>query len=263
MRNIEEVKGQTTEVNVSEVDSVTMGSDDNVQTRSGVFRRIIGGDPDDTMRLEVLKLHSWNPFSALSTAWSYTVPVLIFLMLLVGSIRYSGHRVDNVEKLQRNETNALRNELESQQYMIDELHQIVRKQARSQRPIAAASPSATDEFVTNAVLVGEADAVPKSAPALQRPARAPLPASLEPGQVLLIVASTPIKEEALDLARTLELDSHASEVVLGLTGIYGVALGRFEFEQAESMKTSMVESAPEKPAPYLMPDALIDSYVYP
>ncbi len=261
MRNIEEVKGQTTEVNVSEVDSVTMGSDDNVQTRSGVFRRIIAADPDDTMRLEVLKLHSWNPFAALSTARSYTVAVLIFLMLLVGSIRYSGHRVDNVEKLQREETLALQNELESKQHVIDQLQQTIRQQARSQRAIAEAPALAIEESAT--VAVGEADAVPKSAPALQRPARAPLPASLEPGQVLLIVASTPSEEEALDLALALELDGHASEVVRGLTGYYGVALGRFEFEQAESMKTLMVESGVAKSTPYLMPDALIDSYVYP
>lgn len=263
MKNIEEVKRQTNEDYVSVDDAVMLWSDDSVTRCSDDD---VAADPDDTMTLEVLKLHSWNPFSALSTAGSYTVPILIFLMLLVGSIRYFGYSVDSVdsvEKLQRKESNALRNELKSQQYMLDELRQIVRQQARSQRSIAAASPLATDEFVTNAVPVGENDAVPKSAQALQRPARAPLPASLEPGQVLLIVASTPIKEEALDLAQTLEFDSHASEVVLGLTGFYGVALGRFEFEQAESIKMSMVESAPEKSAPYLMPDALIDSFIYP
>ena len=58
--------------------------------------------------------------------------------------------------------------------------------------------------------------------ALFRPPRAQLPASLELGQVLLIVASTLSEEEALDLALALELDGHASEVVRGMTGYYGV-----------------------------------------
>ena len=245
---------------MSEVDSVTMGSDDDSQTRPSVFRDVVRVLCDLTSRLEIVERHSAN---VRSKTWSYTVPALIFLMVFAGSFLYTGHRVDSVEKLQREETNALRNELESRQYMIDELHQIVRQQARSQRAIAAAVPLARDEVATAAIPAGKADTMPNSAPFRQRPPRAPLPASLEPGEVLLIVASTPIQEEALDLAQTLELDGHASEVVLGLIGYYGVALGRFEFEQAESMKTSMVESAPENPAPYLMPGRMIDSYVYP
>ena len=241
-----------------------MESNDDSQTRPSVFRRVMARDLYElTRRVEGLERHSVTAPAVRSKTWSYTVPVLIFLMFFAGSILYIGYRVDSVEKLQREETNALRNELESKQYMIDELHQIVRHQARSQRAFAAAVPLARDEVTTAAVPVGEADTMPNSAPFKQRPSRASLPASLEPGEVLLIVASTPIKEEALDLAQTLELDGHASEVVLGLIGYYGVALGRFEFEQAESMKTSMVESAPENPAPYLMPERSIDSYVYP
>jgi len=264
MRDIEEVQRQTTEVSESEVDSGTMGSNDDSQTRPSVFRRVMARDLYDlTRRLKVLEQHSGDAGSVHSKTWSNTVPVLIFLMLFAGSILYIVHRVDSGEELQREETNALRNELESKQYMIDELHQIVRQQARSQRAIAAAAPLARDRVATAAVPVREADTLPNSAPVRQRPLRASLPASLEPGEVLLIVASTPIKEEALDLAQALERDGHASEVVLGLIGYYGVALGRFEFEQAERMKTSMVESAPENPAPYLMPERLIDSYVYP
>ena len=249
---------------MSEVDSVTIGSDDDSQTRPSVFRRVMARDLYDlTTRLELLEWHSVNAPSVPPKIWLYTVPVLIFLMLFAGSVFYIGHSVDSVEELQREETNALRYELESRQYMIDELQQIVRQQARSQRAIAAVVPLRRDEIATAAVPVGEADTMPNNAPFGRRPPRASLPASLEPGEVLLIVASTPIKEEALDLAQTLELDGYASEVVLGLIGYYGVALGRFEFEQAESMKTSMVESAPENPAPYLMPERLIDSYVYP
>lgn len=243
MRNIEEVERQTIEINVSEVDSDTLESDDNVQSYSDIFRRILTENQYDlTKRVEVLERHSGNPFSALSTAWSYTVPVLIFLILLVGAMRYFGHRVDYVEKLHHEETLALRNELESKQHVIDMLPQAIRPQDRAQHAIAAA---------------------PKSAPESQRPPRAQLPASLELGQVLLIVASTVSKEEALDLALALELDGHASEVVRGMTGYYGVAIGRFDFNLAKSTKSYLVENGIVNSMPYFMTDALIDSYIYP
>ena len=109
---------------MSEVDSVTIGSDDDSQTRPSVFRRVMARDLYDlTTRLELLERHSVNAPSVPPKMWSYTVPVLIFLMLFAGSIFYIGHSVDSVEELQREETNALRYELESRQYMIDELQQ--------------------------------------------------------------------------------------------------------------------------------------------
>jgi hypothetical protein len=262
MRNIEDVERQTIEFNVSEVDCDTLGSDDNVQSDSDIFRRILTESQYDlTRRVEVLERHSGNPFSVLSTAWSYTVPVLIFLMLLVGGMRYFGYRVDNTEKLQREEILALRNEFESKQLVIDRLPQTIRQQARSQRATAAVPTLAIEESVT--VGMGEALAVPKSALASQRPPRAQLPASLELGQVLLIVASTLSKEEALDLALLLELDGHASEVVRGMTGYYGVALGRFDFDVAKSTRSFLVETGVVTSMPYFMTDGLIDSYVYP
>lgn len=252
MRKFEEVNQQTAEAGVPEVENDTIATDE-----------IIAMELGDTMRLEVLKLPGRNPFTKPSKAWLYTALSLIFLMLIVGGIRYFGYRVDNVIDLQREETVALRNELESKQSMIDELNEVVRQQARAQQAITAAAPAAGDESAIASIPVAKSDTVSISAQPTDLEPRAPLPASLEPGEVLLIVASTPFRQEALDLALTLEHDSHASEVVLGLTGYYGVALGRFEFEQAEQLRISMVESAPDNPAPYLMPDALIDSYVYP
>lgn len=243
MRNIEKVERQTIDINESEVDSDALESDDNVRSYSDIFRRILTENQYDlTRRVEVLERHSGNPFSALSTAWSYTVPVLIFLILLVGAMRYFGHRVDYIEKLHHEEILALRNEFESKQHAIDTLPQAIRQQARAPRAIAVA---------------------PNSAPAGERPPRAQLPASLELGQVLLIVASTVSKEEALDLALALELDGHASEVVLGMTGYYGVGIGRFDFDLAERTKSYLVENGIVNSMPYFMTDALIDSYIYP
>lgn len=240
------------------LDNDATESDDSGQTGSGVFRRLMARDLYElTRRVDGLERHTGNPFSTLSTSWPYIALALIFLVLFAGSMLYFGQRIDNIEKLQRRETLAQRSELESKQRMIDELQQAIRQQADTLRAISASPPSATEETATAAEAVALADA------ASQRPARAPLPASLEPGEVLLIVASTLTMEEALEQALALELDGHASEVIRGMTGYYGVALGRFDFEQAKSKKSFLVESGVVNSTPYLMTDETIDSYVYP
>ena len=48
-----------------------------------------------------------------------------------------------------------------------------------------------------------------------------------------------------------------------MTGKYGVAVGRFELQQAKSMKTLLLDSGVAKSMPYLMIDTMIDFYVYP
>lgn len=228
--------------------SVKTNSDDiDVgNTRSGVFRRIMARDLYDmTRRLDALEEHAQNPFSTFLTSWPHVVLVLLLLVILFGNILYFGSRIDGIEALQREETLAHYAELESKQRMIDELQQTIRKQADMLRAIDAE----------------DGDAVPKSA----RPvtSRESLPAALMAGEVLLIVASTLTREDAIDQAVALEPDGYASEVILGKTGYYGVALGRFEFEQAKSMKSFMVEAGIVDTTPYLITDESIDSYVYP
>lgn len=225
----------------TESDEIDVGN-----TRSGVFRRIMARDLYDmTRRLNDLEEHAQNPFSTFLTAWPHIALVLLLLVMLFGNILYFGHRIDGVKTQQREDSLDLYAELESKQRVIDELRQTIRQQADSLRATA----------------VKDTDAAPKRAPSLKQ--REPLPAFLRPGEVLLIVASTLTEEDAIGQALALEPDGYASEVILGKTGYYGVALGRFDFKQAKSMKSFMVESGVAKTTPYLITDESIDSYVYP
>ena len=249
---------------MSEVDSVTTESSDDSQTRPSVFRRVMARDIYDLRkRLEQLEQDDDPVPEPPEKIWSYAIPALVLLPLVFAAFLYVGYRIDSVDELLTEQTDGLRDELELRRYMIDELQQIVRQQAIEQREIVASETAISADITVATDEVAATDAASNAEPADQGELREALPASLEPGQVLLIVASTAIKEEAVELAQALERDGHESEVVLGLIGYYGVALGRFDFTQADSIRTSMIESAPEDPAPYLMPERMIDSFVYP
>ncbi len=242
--------------------SVKAEPDDDGLSRSGVFRRVMARDVYDmNRRVTELEEYARNPFSTFLTSWPHIVLVLFFLLLLVANIMYFGYRIDGVETLQREETLAQYAELESKQRMIDELRETMRQQASAQRAMTASSASASEKSGTAAIAAEDSPAAPEGASSSK--ARAPLPASLKPGEVLLIVASTLTKEEAIEQALALEPDGFASEVILGKTGYYGVALGRFDFEEAKSMKSFLVDSGAVNTTPYLIIDESIDSYVYP
>ena len=244
------------------LESVKPDSDDSGLSRSGVFRRVMARDLYDvTKRLTQLEEYAKNPFSTFLTSWPHIVVVLFFLLLLIGNIMYFGYRIDEVETLHQEETLAQYAELESKQRMIDELRETIRQQADSMRAMVAASTLPAEESGTEATAVDDTDAAPKSPSSSN--SRAPLPALLQPGEVLVIVASTLIREDAIEQAQALEPDGFASEVILGKTGYYGVALGRFDFEQAKSMKSFLVDSGVVTTTPYLITDESIDSYVYP
>lgn len=235
--------------------------DDSVLSRSGVFRRVMARDLFDvTKRITELEEYARNPFSTFLTSWPHIALVLFFLLLLIANMMYFGYRIDEVETLHREETLAQNAELESRQRIIDELRETMRQQADTMRAMIASS-SRTDESATSGIAANGADEVPKNTSSGKQ--RAPLPTSLEPGEVLLIVASTLIKEDAIDQALAFEPDGFASEVILGKTGYYGVALGRFDFEEAKNMKSFLVDSGVVNTTPYLITDESIDSYVYP
>lgn len=239
--------------------SVKTEPEDDGLSRSGVFRRVMARDVYDmNRRVTELEEYARNPFSTFLTSWPHIVLVLFFLLLLVANIMYFGYRIDGVETLQRESTLAQYAELESKQRMIDELRETMRQQASSLR---ASSASATEKSGTAAIAAEDSGAAPEGASSSK--ARAPLPALLKPGEVLLIVASTLTKEEAIEQALALEPDGFASEVILGKTGYYGVALGRFDFEEAKSMKSFLVDSGAANTTPYLIIDESIESYVYP
>jgi hypothetical protein len=246
---------------VAVLKSVKTEPDDSGLSRSGVFRRVMARDLFDvTKRLTELEEYARNPFSTFLTSWPHIVLVLFFLLLLIANIMYFGYRIDEVETLHREETLAQSAELESKQLVIDELRATIRQQADSMRAMIASSALSVEESGTAAIAADDAEAAPTSVSSKHR---APLPASLKPGEVLVIVASTLNKEDAIEQALALEPDGFASEVILGKTGYYGVALGRFDFEEAKNMKTFLVDSGAVKTTPYLITDESIDSYVYP
>lgn len=241
------------------LESVKTNTDESEssQSRSGVFRRIMARDLYDvTKRVEELEAQARNPFSTFLTAWPHIALVLLLLIILIANILYFGHRIDNIEALQSEQADAQVAQLESKQRMIDELRQTLRVQATTLRTMAASAALAAEKPETVAIAEESPDASPPKP-------RAPMPASLGPGEVLLIIASTLAKEDAIDQARALEPDGYASEVILGKTGYYGVALGRFDFEEAKSMKSFMVESGVANSVPYLIMDESVESYIYP
>lgn len=242
-------------------ESVTTELEDTGNSRSGVFRRIMARDVYDvTKRVADLEESAKDPISAFLTSWPQVVLLVVMLILLLGSFLYYGQRIDSIERLHSEESASWFSELESKQRMIDELRETLRQQASSLRTMSASSALISKEPEA-AETAKEGNAAPKSASS-SKP-REPLPASLEPGEVLLIVASTLSKEEAIDRALAFEPDGFASEVILGKTGYYGVALGRFDVQQAKSMKSFLIDSGIVDTTPYLIGDESIDSWVYP
>ena len=249
---------------MSAVEDITRDSEDTGNSRSGVFRRIMARDLYDvTKRVQELEETTRNPISQFLASWPQIVLVIIFFLLLVGNITYFSHRINNVEAVHREEEIARSAELESKQQMIDELRETIREQANTLRSLAA-SPALpalpTDQSGPAATSTEETVVAPQRA---SSEVRTPLPAVLQPGEVLVIVASTLVREEAIERASVLEADGFASEVILGKTGYYGVALGRFDLQQAKSMKSFLIDSGVYKTTPYLINEESIDSFVYP
>lgn len=246
---------------MSAVEDITRDSEDTGNSRSGVFRRIMARDLYDvTKRVEELEESTRSPVSMFLASWPQIALVIIFFLLLVGIITFFSYRINEVEVLHREGAIAQSAELESKQQMIEELRETIREQADTLRALAATPPLPADQTGTIATSTEEIGVVPQKAPS---EVRTPLPEQLQPGEVLVIVASTLAREEAVERASALEADGFASEVILGKTGYYGVALGRFDLQQAKSMKSFLIDSGVYKTTPYLINQDSIDSFVYP
>lgn len=246
---------------MSVLKSVPTELEDTGNSRSGVFRRIMARDLYDvTKRVTDLEESAEDPVSSFLTSWPQVVLLVVMLLLLLGSFLYYGQRIERIEKLHSAESASWFSELESKQRMIDELRETLRQQAGSLRAMTVPSGSIAKQPEAGET-ASENDTAPRSASS-SKP-REPLPAFLEPGEVLLIVASTLSKEEAIDRALAFEPDGFASEVILGKTGYYGVALGRFDVQQAKSMKSFLIDSGIVSTTPYLISNESIDSWVYP
>lgn len=247
------------------LESVTTETNDNGESghsRSGVFRRIMARDLYEVKkRVDELQEINQDPVSRFLTSWWHILLMVILVMLIIGSMLYFGNRLERNEAAWRQETVALRVDLDLQKIMIEELRQTVRAQSSSIRAMTAASTPAT--VVPEPATITAEDNNAATASATSSNTRTPLPAFLLPGEVLLIIASTLTEEDAIDRALALEHDGHDTEVILGESGYYGVALGRFEFQRAKYMKSFLVESGVVNTTPYLITDESIDSYVYP
>ena len=233
----------------------------NSTGRSGVFRRIMARDLYDvTKRVEDLEQRVQGPVSRFLTSWVHVVLLLILAIFFVSRMVILDQRLDAIESQRQPDSPALQSEIDAQKSQIEELRQTVRAQSNSLRAMNASLASATAPSGPAATSAEGADSTPTRAPSAKQ--REPMPAFLRPGEVLLIIASTLTEEEAIDQARALEGDGHASEVILGLSGYYGVALGRFDFDKASSFKELIIASGAAD-EPYMINDETIDSYVYP
>ena len=245
---------------MSAVEDITQGTEDTGNSRSGVFRRIMARDLYDvTKRVAELEENTRSPFSMFLAAWPHIVLVSVFLLLLIGNITYFSYRVNEVEALHREKTLAQDAALESKQQMIDELRETIREQANSLRTLAASPPLPAEQSEAAVTATDDADVAPSELSS----SRGPMPVLPETGVVLVIVASTLDKDDAIEQALALEADGFSSEVILGKTGYFGVALGRFDLQQAKSMKSFLIDSGVYKSRPYLISEESIDSYVYP
>ena len=237
-------------------DTQSPDNDDSIQTRSGVFRRIMARDLYElSKRVDTLEGRAPGGSGSLAPIWPHLALASVFFLMFAGAIVYFGYLNDRLAAQHRQDTATLRAEIDARDRSIGELRETVLEQSRAVRALSA-------QRTAQLALLGSSSS--PAQPANPEPfVREPLPHQLASGQVVLIIASSPDEEEAIAMAKALETDGHASEVVRGSSGYFGVALGRFEFEKARDMKTFVVESGLSDTTPYLMNDEQIAAYVYP
>ncbi len=80
---------------------------------------------------------------------------------------------------------------------------------------------------------------------------------------LAIVKSTLSKNEAIIFSKQLREKGYLSEVILSLSGYYGVAIGRFDYENGNDEIKEALESGAIGNDPYLMQIERVGEYVFP
>lgn len=78
----------------------------------------------------------------------------------------------------------------------------------------------------------------------------------------VIIKSTKSKEDAIELAKDLTEMGYSSEVILSATGYYGVALGRYSFDNAKKAIKSPLVSGFINEEPFIMSHDRITAYIY-
>ena len=87
--------------------------------------------------------------------------------------------------------------------------------------------------------------------------------STEGEKFFVIVESTSSKTEAIARARSLETRGYSGEVVKTATGFFGIALGRFDFDEAKIAKENAINDKLGTGRPYLINANRVVQYVYP
>ncbi|WP_411726030.1 hypothetical protein [Methyloglobulus sp.] len=82
-------------------------------------------------------------------------------------------------------------------------------------------------------------------------------------QYLVIIESTISKSDAIEKSKALATLGFSSEVILSVTGYYGVVLGRFNHEEALKAIDKAIASRIVTNKPYLMTIERVTSLVYP
>ena len=225
---------------------------DSGPTRSGVFRRVMARDMYELeKRIHDLEQSAAGIFGSISGLLPYIAISAVFLVLFLGTILYLSDRIAEINGIHSENYIELQLQLDAQRREADRL------------VAALQTESAINADHRNAATQTNPADPPAEVTPTERPEREPIGEDLQPGEVLLIVASTPSEDEALGHARRLEAAGHNSEVILSNTGYYGVAIGRFTYEHAKNMKEIINESGVETSSAYIMGPSSVTSYVYP
>jgi len=91
--------------------------------------------------------------------------------------------------------------------------------------------------------------------------RSPAGQSILNDEYFVIIASLKDREAAINQAEQLKKSGFTPEVIKSVTGYYGVALGRFSFEDAKSARKLAIQKGYHDA--YLMTDERLEEKVYP
>lgn len=228
-------------------------------TRSGVFRRVMARDfYEIEKRVHGLEQSTAGIFGTIGGLLPYIAISAVFLVLFLGTLLYFSDQIAALDASHQEDLLPMQLQIDAQDQEIREL----RSNLKAATAIGSRSVVPARQANVAGDRANDSASTPSGDDGATEP-RQPIGESLQPGQVLLIVASTPAESEALDHARRLESAGHSSEVILSNTGYYGVALGRFSYERAKGMQEIVNESGVETSSSYILGPSSISGYVYP
>ena len=234
-------------------------AEDSGHTRSGVFRRVMARDLYEIeKRVHGLEQSAAGIFGSIGSLLPYIAISAVFLVLFLGTLLYFSDQIAALDASHQEDMLPMQLQIDAQDQEIREL----RSNLKAAAAIGKRSVGGLQRRDAGDERVNDVSAPPPIEGTETKP-RKPTGEGLQPGEVLLIVVSTPSESEALDHARRLESAGHSSEVILSNSGYYGVAIGRFSYEHAKGMQEIVNESGVETSSSYILGPSSITAYVYP